>query len=817
MTRPVLQDEDNAQSTILVVDDTETNRQLCWALFQDDYRVLLAGSGKEGLEIARREHPDLILLDIMMPGMDGYETAQHLQNDPDLCNTPFIFMTALTDNASQVKGLELGAVDFITKPFHFTIMAQRVKNTLERESKRKAAVQRERVLAKELADQQGLSNTLDSAFNATNDFLIITNADFRIIKTNRKTSRIVESLKLTNYDDRLSNCRFKTFAGMSIDWVVLTERREPVEGYLTLASGQTFPVSIAAQRFQVGEGLTQYLFSFSDISVRLDLEKAQRLANEHLHEMVQELTTFKSALDAHALVSVTDRQGCITYANERFCEVSGYSLEEVLGKTHSIIKSGLHPAEFFANMWATISAGKIWSGEIANRKRNGDLYWVDSTIVPWVDDQGIPYQYVAIRKEVTQRIKAEQQVAQARQRELATGSAIQKHLLFGRAHHDLPGLAAASFTEASQGVDGDFYTFTRLGPGILEVLTGDVMGKGITAALVGAGIKSSYRKVLAELMAERQDDQLPSPEQVINAIHREVTPELINLDVFVTLALYRIDRNALTITWVNAGHTPGLLSTADEDEVIELSANNLPLGVIESEVYQQSTRPLRVQDSVLLYSDGISESVSPQGDFYGVERIANILKAGHQQGMSPTIILQSLRTDILDHAQCSHGSDDRTVIIMKVRPTRGTRRGSIKDRREPEYLELPRRLAGLDILRRRIAVLAQDQPAEAMHSLELAAFEAATNVVRHTPEILSDTPFTAVLTRDEHEMSVELIYAGQPFRRDTPPNPDFSGESEGGFGLFIIENSVDRVTYGSSLIGLASIRMSKRLTSTETP
>jgi sigma-B regulation protein RsbU (phosphoserine phosphatase) len=746
-----------------------------------------------------------------MPEMDGYATASHLQRDPELRNIPLVFITALTDNDSQVKGLELGALDFITKPFNARILRHRIGNILDRESLRKSAVRREQVLAKALADQQVLSNTLDSAFNATNDYLVITDANFRVIKTNQKVGKLGKSVQTASFNHEWSRCSFNTLAGMSISWKQLAQRQEAVDGYLNLLDGQALPVSISIRQFDVDQGLSQYLFSITDISARLDFEKTQRMANEHLNDLVVELTTFKKALDAHALVSIADSQGRITYANDSFCEVSGFSREEILGNTHRIIKSGLHPADFFDELWQTIRAGKIWNGEIANRNRNGDVYWVDSTIVPWLDDQGIPYQYVAIRKEITQRIKAEQQVALARQRELETGSAIQQQLLFGHAPAEFPGLAVASFTEASQGIDGDFYTYTRLGPNTLEVLTGDVMGKGVTAALVGAGVKNSYRKVLAELMAARQDGRQPDPEEIINAIHRDLTPELVELDIFVTLALYRIDRQAMTVTWVNAGHTPGLLTTANAVEVIQLSGNNLPLGVIQSEVYQQSTRTLSIHDTILLYSDGVSESLCPQGNEYGIERIADILKVGQQKGMSPTIVLQSLRTDLLDHAQCGQSSDDRTVIILKVRQSRGKSRGTIKDRREPEYLELPRKLNKLDILRHRIAALAQDQPEERLNALELAAFEAATNVIRHTPEILKNTPFTAVLTRDSEEMGVELIYAGEPYQSDTPPNPDFSGQSEGGFGLYIIENSVDHVTYDRSMIGLASIRMSMRL------
>jgi PAS domain S-box-containing protein len=173
--------------------------------------------------------------------------------------------------------------------------------------------------------------------------------------------------------------------------------------------GEQWDAQVRLSKFEHG-GKTWLQYNLQDITLhKHDIDRLAQSENVLTHD----LANVRRALDQHAIVATTNIQGTITSVNDKFCDISGYSRDELLGQNHALINSGTHPKGFFKEMYRTVGAGQSWHAEVCNRAKDGSLYWVDTTIVPSLDDDGKPTMYIAIRVDITQRKQAQLKLAES--------------------------------------------------------------------------------------------------------------------------------------------------------------------------------------------------------------------------------------------------------------------------------------------------------------------------------------------------------------------------------------------------------------------
>ena len=251
------------------------------------------------------------------------------------------------------------------------------------------------------------------------------------------------------------------------------------------------------------------------------------IGKDHTEEnkLVKEIENIKRALDESAIVAITDQKGKITYVNDKFCEISKYSREELIGKDHKIINSGYHSKEFIKNLWQTIATGKIWKGEVKNIAKDGNYYWVDTTIVPFFNDKGKPIQYIAIRADITEKKKVEEDLIAAKK--IAENSVKIKDEFLRNMSHEIrtPMNSIIGFT--------DLLLETNLNSEQNEFL-GRIKKSSSTLLVLTNDILDSSKLESGKLIFESIDfDLIELIDQVIKMIEHKAKKKGIELSLFI--------------------------------------------------------------------------------------------------------------------------------------------------------------------------------------------------------------------------------------------------------------------------------------------
>lgn len=405
--------------------------------------------------------------------------------------------------------------------------------------------------------------------------------------------------------------------------------------------------------------------------------------------------------------------------------------------------------------------------------------------------------------------------------EMELGAQIHKELLLGKVPEDIPSLSVAVGTVASKEVDGDFFDFYHPLPHVVDVVIGDVMGKGIPAALVGTAIKSQLQRFAVPLRHVKYCDRdafwlddLSGPAEILSQAHQEIARQLIELEFFVCLFYGRFDFMKKTFTYVDCGSTKPIHFKPQNQVVRFLKGVDFPVGMVEKNDYHEFAAQFDEGDLFIFYSDGITESRSPEGELYGLDRLAEqIKKNGHKDEVE---VLQAIKQDVLAHAQKEGMDDDLTLLVVKLREDHSLHS---KESLSASYLN---DLSQLDAVRRFIKRVCDAAPGDskALHqTMELAINESFCNIVEHGYKNNSGQIIYLRAQYHQEGLWVEVSDQGECFNPASIPEPSIVDAEEGGYGLFIIRQLADKLMYlpKSAPDGWNHLRIYKRYIFREDP
>ena len=395
--------------------------------------------------------------------------------------------------------------------------------------------------------------------------------------------------------------------------------------------------------------------------------------------------------------------------------------------------------------------------------------------------------------EVKARVKTHLSLKKARDQEIYIASKIQKTLLLGQPPQNIQGIQIAHLSAPSQKVDGDFYDFFKHNNQCFDIVVGDVMGKGIPAALLGAALKSHLLRVLNELRLSIPTDNLLEPAQIVSSVHAHMIDQLVDLETFVTLCYARFNMANDLFSFVDCGHMRTIHYHGDTKRCVLLQGINMPLGFPEKEPFRQTAVHFKPGDLFVFYSDGLTESRDRDGNLYGEKRLVDFVRLNANIELEK--LIAAIWNDIIVFSESESFDDDVTCVLVKV-----DNQASHAVFPEEDQLNIMSDLKELEKVRTfirefcaRVDVSILDNKQLGM--IELAATEVMANIIKHSYKQRAGEPIQVNAKMSPDEVVFEFFDWGEGFDPVSAPPPVFDGSRDDGFGLHIITHTVDEVIY----------------------
>jgi len=559
------------------------------------------------------------------------------------------------------------------------------------------------------------------------------------------------------------------------------------------------------QLIKFAEDLNKSLLELkNEVAERKRIEAALKKSEEKYRTILESIQEAYIELDL---------KGNVVFFNNAACGIVGYSPDEFVGMNYKQFTDESNVQNRFLAFnkvfkTGTPSKGTDW--EVV--RKNGEKRHAEVSILAIKDPQGRSTGFRSVVRDVTERKlaeialhKSQEALARAREREIDIASRIQRTLLLGRAPQDILGFNVNELTIPSQKVDGDFFDFFRHSANCFDLVVGDVMGKGVPAALLAAAIKSQFLRVLKRLLNLPNREALPEPQEIVAAVHSGMIDQMEELETFVTLSYARFDSLNNEMIFVDCGHVRTIHFHAQSRTVSLLQGVNMPLGFPEKEPFQQITVPFEPGDLFFFYSDGISESRNPQGDMYGEDRLVDFIQKN--AGVNTRDLIETLKQDMVAFSKTDTFDDDFTCVAVKIDKV------SAGSGLSPEArLEFDSDLNQLENVRSFVRDFFKNIPAslfddERKDQVILAVNETAANIIKHAYQGKSQQKIQITAEVSVDRLVFRLYDWGQVFDPKSVKKPKFNGSQDGGFGVYIISQSVDEVNYSRDADGRNCIEL----------